>query len=343
MPTLPQHSTNGLVSAPHVVILGAGASIAMTRRNSEQSNKELPSMDDLVEVVGLSQILDDNGIDYVGKNFEVLFSELKSNDKHIELTSKIEQEIYDYFYSMQLSTSVTIYDYLIMSLTKNDVIATFNWDPFLVQALARCSRFTHNLPRLIFLHGNVGVGVCYDDSTVGHIDAICSRCSKPLEATPLLYPIGEKNYTSDPLIKNEWETLQKYLNTAYFVTIYGYSAPVSDYAAKQLMLDIWKENKSIEIAEFEIIDIKSSEDLRITWEDFIHNNHVMIADDIFKSYLFQHPRRSTTALFDATMMLRPHKDNPIPNCNSLEELHTWVKPLIGGEESEAKSEKTTYT
>ncbi len=88
MLTLPQYSTNGLISAPHVVILGAGASIAMIQKNSELNNKELPSMDDLVEVVDLSQILDDNGIDYVGKNFEVLFSELKSNDKHIELSLK---------------------------------------------------------------------------------------------------------------------------------------------------------------------------------------------------------------------------------------------------------------
>ena len=98
------------------------------------------------------------------------------------------------------------------------------------------------------------------------------------------------------------------------------------------MLDVWKENKSIEIAEFEIIDIKSSEDLRITWKDFIHNNHVMIEDDIFKSYLFQHPRRATTALFDATMMLRPHKEHPLPDCRSLEELFTWIKPLIEKEE-----------
>jgi hypothetical protein len=42
----------------HVVILGAGASIASTIHNPEPSGKKLPSMDNLIDVVGLRQILD---------------------------------------------------------------------------------------------------------------------------------------------------------------------------------------------------------------------------------------------------------------------------------------------
>lgn len=332
MPTLSQYQDNGLIIAPHVVILGAGASIAMTLRDAEVNHKKLPSMNDLGEVVGLSQLLKDNDIEYEDINFESLFASLKEKPKYKDLIDEIEKRIYDYFYTMELSPNVTIYDYLIMSLTKNDVIATFNWDPFLVQAVARCSKFTNNLPTLIFLHGNVGVGVCYADNTVGRIDEKCSRCGNSFKPTKLLYPIGEKDYSTNPLIKNEWETLKKYLDTAYFVTIYGYSAPESDYEAKKMMLDIWERKKSMQIAEFEIIDIEDEEKILETWKDFIYNDHVMLSNDIFDSDLFQHPRRATTDLFQATMMLRPQNENPIPNCKDLKELYEFIHPLIKEEE-----------
>ncbi len=337
MSTLPAHQENGLVIAPHVVILGAGASIAMTLLNSELGTKKLPAMNDLVEVVGLSTLLDKHGIEYEGKDFEELFSQLKLDVGYEKLTDEIEVKIYNYFASMQISDDVTIYDYLVMSLTKNDVIATFNWDPFLIQALERCSNYTNNLPRPIFLHGNVGVGVCYKDTTVGHMGKNCSRCGNVFEATPLLYPIGKKDYSANPLIKSEWDALRNYLDTAYFVTVYGYSAPVSDYEAKKLMLDIWKENNSMEISEFEIIDIQDEKKLLNTWDEFIYNDHVMISDNIFDSYLFNHPRRATTDLFQATMMLNLQEENPILKCTSLNDLYNWIKPLIDAEEDQEKS------
>ena len=39
---------------------------------------------------------------------------------------------YDYFAMLRLPDSPTLYDYLILSTM--DIIATFNWDPFLLQA-----------------------------------------------------------------------------------------------------------------------------------------------------------------------------------------------------------------
>ena len=58
MPALPETNGNNVV-APHTVILGAGASIAMTRLNKEKFGKTLPSMDNLVETVGLEKLLED--------------------------------------------------------------------------------------------------------------------------------------------------------------------------------------------------------------------------------------------------------------------------------------------
>lgn len=339
MPSLPKSNGNNVV-APHTVILGAGASIAMTRRNKEMFGKTLPSMDNLVEIVGLEALLEDNTVDYKGKNFELLFAELKAKSKYESLTIEIEQMIYDYFASMELSTELTIYDYLIMSLSKNDAIATFNWDPFLIQALARCSRYTHNLPRLIHLHGNTGVGVCYKDSTIGHINAKCGTCDNDFEPTNLLYPIGKKDYVSNPLIKNEWDILQNYIKDSMYITIYGYSAPVSDIEAKKLMLDIWNVNSSQELAEIEIIDLKDRKELYETWKDFIVRGHYIVSNDIFDSYLFRFPRRSSDAFFNMIGMLRIKPENPFPKFDTVGQLYNWVKPLI---EEENSGEKYSYT
>lgn len=335
MPTLPAKYGKNVV-APHTVILGAGASIAMTRLNEEKFGKKLPSMDNLVEILGLSELLEENKIEFKNKNFELLFAELKTDIQYDKLTSKIEQIIYDYFESMEISNDLTIYDYLIMSLSKNDAIATFNWDPFLIQALARCSRFTHNLPRLIHLHGNTGIGICYKDSVAGHIWAKCGSCGTSFEPTPLLYPIGKKDYATNPWLKGEWEILQDYLKESFYVTIFGYSAPVSDLEAKNLLLNVWNRNDSKEMAEIEIVDIKESNELHETWKDFIVRSHYVTTSNIFDSYLFKFPRRSCAAFFEAVGMCNPQKENPFPKFDNLIQLYSWVKNLIDEEESGEK-------
>ena len=67
----------------------------------------------------------------------------------------------------------TVYDFLILSLTEKDVIATFNWDPLLLQAYVRCNEITDNLPHLLCLHGNVGTGYCEEHREFGSKDAVC--------------------------------------------------------------------------------------------------------------------------------------------------------------------------
>lgn len=72
----------------------------------------------------------------------------------------------------ELPDEPTIYDFLVMSLTNKDLIATFNWDPFLVQAIGRIQKYTDNIPQVAFLHGNVAVGYCSDDKGNMDIDKI---------------------------------------------------------------------------------------------------------------------------------------------------------------------------
>ena len=53
----------------HVVILGAGASIAATLRNPELTGKMLPSMNDFIDVVALSDIVNGLPINLQATNF----------------------------------------------------------------------------------------------------------------------------------------------------------------------------------------------------------------------------------------------------------------------------------
>ncbi len=146
---------------PHVVILGAGASIASSL-HGDKNGKKLPSMLNFVEVLDLSSMLDAEGISHRGRNFEDIYDEIHNDVKLENLKQKLESAVYDYFADIEISDEPSLYDHLVLSMRDKDVIATFNWDPFLVQALRRnaLNGRGFKLPRLQFLHGNVMIGFC---------------------------------------------------------------------------------------------------------------------------------------------------------------------------------------
>lgn len=330
MPTLPPLDKN-VNHAPHVVLLGAGASIA-AYLHWGRKGPQLPSMQDLIEVLSLRAVIEDAGYSAAGLNFEAFYDDLSSSGKNEELRAIIESRVYDFFSTLALPDEPTIYDYLVLSLREKDIIATFNWDPFLLQAFMRNEVVTKTRrPRITFLHGNVKVGICGACEVAGVNGRRCSRCGMLLESSKLLYPVKHKNYSDDPFIKTEWEVLRNKLNRAYFLTIFGYSAPTTDVEARSLMLEVWKANSSLELAEVEVIDIRSRDDLEVTWHDFFFSHHYMTAKDIFRSYLFTHPRRSCDAFAAATLMCEPWHDNPFPKFKTLHELQEWVAPLIAEE------------
>ena len=83
----------------HVVILGAGASIASARHNPEPSGKKLPSMGDFIEVVGLDDILTstrDRG------NFEATYSRLYLENPNSPTILEINDRVSNYFGSLCL-------------------------------------------------------------------------------------------------------------------------------------------------------------------------------------------------------------------------------------------------
>src|SRR2546426_1663325 len=115
---------------PHVVILGAGASLAAFP-NGDGNGKKLPVINNLVEVLGINDLLERYSINSAGNDFEGFYSDLVSEDKQNEAVKEIERRVQEYFASLSLPETPTLYDHLILSLRPKDYIATFNWDPFL--------------------------------------------------------------------------------------------------------------------------------------------------------------------------------------------------------------------
>jgi hypothetical protein len=317
----------------HVVILGAGASIAATRHNPERSGKKLPSMDDFIEVVGLKDVLGS-----ATGNFEAIYSHLYDEDPESAKVKEVESRVWDYFADLRLPVTPTIYDYLILSLRSKDLIATFNWDPFLFQAYSRVVTIIRKLgianalertPFISYLHGSVAVGYSEAEKRGGPV-------GDRFPATPLLYPVTHKVYNQHPAIIEAWDKLRCWLEDAKRVTIFGYGAPVTDVEAVDLMSLAWGAASGRNMEQFEILDIQPREVLRERWSRFIHTHHYQCADNYFKSTLATFPRRTGERFMHQFMPSTPgeafQEPNPIPpTFSSVEALVRWHFPLFEAE------------
>ncbi len=313
-------------SMPHIILLGAGASLA-SFPEGDKNGKVLPLMNSLIQELDLYNIIPDK-YEHLIYNFESLYSKISNDNDLVSTRKTIDEKVYEYFYYLDIPEKPTLYDYLVLSLRKKDLIATFNWDPLLLKTLRRHS-IIQNLPNVVFLHGNVAVGICSNCKIKGYkYNEICHKCRKPFEEMQLLYPVENKNYSSNGIIGEEWNILRSYFEISLMVTIFGYGAPKSDADAKKLMLDALLRNRSREFYELEIIDIKSKNKLKETWEEFTYSHHYSIHKSLKETYLWHYPRRTTDAFFDAYLMNKPWEINTFPDFNDIYEMHQWVEPLL---------------
>jgi len=298
------------VSAPHVVILGTGASFASCPSpNGDRNGKQLPVMKNFVKMLNLSGILKKARVDLRKRNFEEIYEQLYKDERQFGVRRELEDVIYSYFNSMCLPDYPTIYDYLILSLREKDVIATFNWDPLLTQAYKRNPR-RFKKPRLLFLHGNVTIGYCEIDNVIGVNGNVCSKCGIKLAPSKLLYPIREKDYHSDGFISGEWEELGDAMKHAFWITIFGYGAPKSDVSAIELLREGWGDKNKRFMEQTEIIDIKPEKALRSLWDPFIHTHHYESHNNFYDSWVSNHPRRTGEAYLNQYYWGRFIEDNP---------------------------------
>ena len=245
-----------------------------------------------------------------------------------EISTQIEQRLYDYFASIELSDELTLYEKLIFSLRKKDVIATFNWDPLLGYAFRRNSSIKC-LPHILFLHGNVLQGVCEEHKRLGWNDDSCAICGEQLKPTQLLYPVESKNYEKDSVISSQWKLLDDYLSDAFFVTIFGYSAPLTDISARERIIEKIIKNSRKDFLQLEIIDLHPEEliegNLIGLKDEGIHCN---LINSFEKSWLCKHPKFTCEALYQAVMQQDPIAPIPFPVTDNLGEYLTWNSQLV---------------
>jgi len=319
---------------PHLVLIGAGASRAAFP-HGERSGRRLPLMTDFFDILPIGEILDQTDILWRGNNFEDVYSLLIACADLSAVREQLERTVDEYFRSLSLPVEATLYDVLLLSLRDKDVIATFNWDPFLIQAFQRSATLTRNLPHLLFLHGNVLHGVCTEDGVSGVRGARCSKCGRPFSPDRLLFPVGKKDYSTDPSIAMAWDGMRKTLEDALFFTIFGYGAPTSDQDAVALMSNAWGRWQDRQFEQVEIIDIRPPDELHEAWSGFIHTHHYECHTRFKESFLFNHPRRSVEAFHNQFIEAKFIANNPVPLKLDLPQLHDWFRPLIEADEAVA--------
>ena len=238
----------------------------------------------------------------------------------------IERCIDDYFGALSLPRHATIYDRLLVSLRPKDAIFTFNWDPFLFEAYQR-NRNVVPLPEIFFLHGNVRIGACLEHDKWGARKERCPECRQPLAKVPLLYPIEQKDYSTDPYIRRSWQAAQSLFKDAFTLTIFGYGAPASDRDAVALLQSAWTGRSDRTFEHVEIIDIADDSCLYDRWSPFAPTHHYSITRSFEQSRLARWPRRSCEALVYPMTQGMPCEDFPLPTVDNLAGLHAFAIEL----------------
>lgn len=310
---------------PHVVILGAGASKAACP-NGDKHGRILPVMNELYDEVLANRKLTPADEALARSDFEAWFCDLTD-----EVSMEIESEVYSYFEQIVIPEDATVYDRLILGLRPKDLIASFNWDPLLIQAYDRNADVC-DPPRLLFLHGNVALGQCDADEQIGPRDSKCPRCGSQLVPLKLLYPIRKKNYAQQSFgIRAAWDGLRGALSDAYLFTVFGYSAPTTDVEAIELMRSVWDKAYARDLADVELITKDNRADAKRRWDKFIVRDHCKVRDALGDTEISRFPRRSCEQFADASLGNRPWSEDPLPKTSNLRRLQDWIKPLVDQE------------
>lgn len=316
----------------HTVILGAGATIAAIP-NGDKNGRKSSLMKGLIEKLRLQDVLKGVHLNTESNNLEDVYFELYSRHDCQDVCKELEKRLYDYFDSLELPDEPTVYDFLVLSLTRKDAIATFNWDPLLIQARERCSQITDNLPEVICLHGNVAIGYCPNHKLYGPKEIICPHCNTPFTPTRLLYPVANKDYDSDSFIRGSWKDTETYIEHSYMLTIFGYSAPKSDLKAVSLLKKAWGDLDGRQLEEVSVIDVINEDIMLEKWKDFIYSHHYRYTNNFFSSYLGTLPRRSCEATFARLMgCIWLNADMGFKEGMTWDEIEKLVYELVAEEE-----------
>lgn len=182
----------------HLVILGAGSTIA-TIPKGDKNGEFSYTLDNLLNDKCFASFVEKvQALDYQTDDVEALCNQLYKEGK--PLYDEFESLVRKKYASLELPEEFTILDRLVLSLTPNDAIVSFNWDDLVIQAYQRMSEYVPEemLPILAFPHGNAQAVYNNKHYTSKRIVTGANWIDSPLNM-----PVDEIDYKSDVFINSQ--------------------------------------------------------------------------------------------------------------------------------------------
>ena len=186
------------------------------------------------------------------------------------------------------------------------------------------------MPRVLFLHGNAGIGVCLEHRQKGDLVLHCPNCAELLKPSRLLFPVESKDYASVVFIHVEWATLDAMLQEARWLTVFGYSAGHRCEAVKRFG-DRWSGLPTRQFDHLEVIDVADRAWLSQRWGPLAFQDHLMLEKDFYSSILARYPRRSCEVKRKISSTGGFVAENRIPRSATSGKLDDWLSPLLSAE------------
>lgn len=231
---------------------------------------------------------------------------------------------------LELPEEFTILDRLVLSLTSNDAIVSFNWDDLVIQAYQRMSDYVPEemLPILAFPHGNAQT--VYNNK---HYTSKRIVTSPGWFDSPLNMPVDEIDYKSDVFINSQWHILDFFMRNAQMITFFGYRGPDSDEQDLKHLDELFAKNEICDKIEIIDKDQESAVEVAKRLERFkMQPNWLYPCADFWHSTIAKYPRRTLSVLDNWNYSVRTSAKE-----ESLAEFLKHIGPLIEEEQKKFDS------
>lgn len=308
----------------HLVILGAGSTIATIPNGDKNGEFGYTLANLLNDKCFTSFVKKAQAKGFLTSDVEDLCNQLCKEDK--PLYDEFETLVRKKYASLELPEEFTILDRLVLSLTPNDAIVSFNWDDLLIQAYQRMSEFVPEkmLPILAFPHGNAQAVYNNKHYTSKRIVTGANWIDSPLNM-----PVDEVDYKSDIFIGSQWNILDFFMRNAQMITFFGYSGPSSDELDLQHLDELFAKNKICDKIEIIDKDLDTAMEVAKRLVRFkMQSNWLYPCADFWHSTIAKHPRRTLSVLDNWNYSVKT-----AAKAKTLAEFMGQVGPLIEEEQN----------